>query len=92
MATIPKNGTSPSRLGGKAYEMPDLQGRALSGRLDYGFLTRGESSIIIKGVPARVCDQCAEYILDSATTRAVLAMAADAFDHGAEVEVRRFAA
>ncbi|MDA8409390.1 MAG: type II toxin-antitoxin system MqsA family antitoxin [Treponema sp.] len=56
------------------------------------FLTRGESSIIIKGVPARVCDQCGEYILDSATTRAVLAMAADAFDHGAEVEVRRFAA
>ena len=56
------------------------------------FLTRGESSIIIKGVPARVCDQFGEYILDSATTRAVLAMAVDAFDHGAEVEVRRFAA
>ena len=56
------------------------------------FLTRGESFIIIKAVPARVCDQCGEYILDSATTKAVLAMAADAFDHGAEVEVRRFAA
>ena len=55
-------------------------------------LTRGESSIIIKKVPAMVCDCCGEYMLDSDTTKAVLAMAEDSFNKGAEVEIRKFAA
>jgi YgiT-type zinc finger domain-containing protein len=55
-------------------------------------LSRGEASVIIKGVPARVCDLCGEYILDDETTKAVLVMANAAFASGAEVEIRRFAA
>ena len=55
-------------------------------------LTRGESSIIIKKVPALVCDCCGEYMLDSDTTKAVLARAEDSFNKGAEVEIRKFAA
>ncbi len=55
-------------------------------------LSRGEASVVIKGVPAQVCDCCAEYLLDSETTTAVLAMAEEAFAHGTEFEIRRFAA
>jgi len=55
-------------------------------------LTRGNSSIIIKDVPAQICDLCGEYTLDSATTELVMCMAKEAFDKGAEIEVRRFAA
>jgi YgiT-type zinc finger domain-containing protein len=54
--------------------------------------TKGEAAVIIKGVPAQVCDQCGEYTLDSETTRSVLSMADEAFAKGTEVEIRRFAA
>jgi len=55
-------------------------------------LTKEDSSIIIKGVPAQICDLCGEYTLDSATTELVMAMAKEAFEKGTEIEVRRFAA
>jgi len=55
-------------------------------------LTRGESAVIIKDVPAQICEQCGEYILSSEITAKVLAMANEAWAKGAEVEVRRFAA
>ena len=54
--------------------------------------TKGEATVIIKGVPAQVCEQCGEYTLDTETTRSVLAMAEEAFAKGTEVEIRRFAA
>ena len=55
-------------------------------------LERGDATVVIKGVPADVCENCGEYYLSGATTDAVLAMAEDAVAHGAEIEVRRFAA
>jgi YgiT-type zinc finger domain-containing protein len=55
-------------------------------------LTEGETAVIIKGVPAMICDQCGEYVLTSDVTRKVLAMAREARDKGTEVEIRRFAA
>lgn len=55
-------------------------------------LTRDDSVVIIKQVPALVCDQCGEYILSSEITKVVLAMAEEAYSKGAEVEVRRFVA
>ena len=55
-------------------------------------LTKGETAVIIKGVPAMVCDQCGEYVLSSDVTRKVLAMAREAQEKGTEVEIRRFAA
>ena len=54
--------------------------------------TKGDSAVIIKGVPAMVCDQCGEYILSSEVSKRVLAMAEEAWSKGAEVEIRRFAA
>jgi len=55
-------------------------------------LERGESIVIVKGVPADVCDNCGEYYLSEATTREVLRLADAAINTGAEVEVVRFAA
>lgn len=55
-------------------------------------LQRDETTIVIKQVPAEVCDQCGEYYLSDAMTEKVLAMAEDAIRKGAEVEVLRWAA
>lgn len=55
-------------------------------------LSRGETVVVIKEVPAVVCGQCGEYYLDDATTARVMAMAEEAVNHNAEVEVIRFAA
>jgi YgiT-type zinc finger domain-containing protein len=66
------------------------------GRYGQGFvtvvLTKEESTVIIKAVPAQVCDQCGEYTLDAEITRKVLAMANESFAKGTEAEIRRFAA
>ncbi len=55
-------------------------------------LTKNESTIIIKQVPAKVCDQCGEYILSSEITKNVLSMANEARHNGSEVEIRKYAA
>jgi YgiT-type zinc finger domain-containing protein len=67
-----------------------------TGRYKSGFvtvaLTIGKAAVIIKEVPAMVCDQCGEYVLSSEVTEKVLKIVNDALLNGAEVEVRRFAA
>ena len=55
-------------------------------------LQRGETTAIIKGVPADVCADCGEYYLSDEITERVLGMAEDAVRRGAEVEIVRFAA
>ena len=55
-------------------------------------LTKGDSAIILKQVPAEVCDQCGEYLLSSEITRKVLSMADEAWSKGSEIEIRQFAA
>jgi YgiT-type zinc finger domain-containing protein len=55
-------------------------------------LQRGESSIIYKGVPAEVCENCGEYCLSEMVTERLLAKAEEAVKNGAEVEILRFAA
>lgn len=55
-------------------------------------LQREESTVIIKGVPAEICENCGEYYLSEARTDEVLSMAEDAVAKGAEVEIRRYAA
>lgn len=55
-------------------------------------LQRGETTVVIKQVPAQVCEQCGEYYLSDGMTEAVLAMAEEAVRKGAEVEVLRWAA
>jgi len=55
-------------------------------------LTRGEMTLVIKSVPADICENCGEYYLSEETSRKVLAMAEEALLHNKEVEVIQFAA
>lgn len=66
------------------------------GEIAPGFTTiaiqRGEATIIIKGVPASICDNCEEYHLSEEVALKVYAVADAAVRSGAEVEILRFAA
>jgi YgiT-type zinc finger domain-containing protein len=55
-------------------------------------LQRGDTTVILKGVPADVCDTCGGYYLSEEVTRRVLAAASGAAARGVEVEILRFAA
>ena len=55
-------------------------------------LNRGETSVIIKHVPADLCQTCGEYYLSDDITEQVLDLAEEAVTKGAEVEILRFAA
>ena len=55
-------------------------------------LERGETIVIIKDVPADVCDNCGEYYLSEAVTEEVLNKANRAAHKGSEVEIIQFAA
>ena len=55
-------------------------------------LERDESSVIIKRVPAEVCNNCGEYYLSDLITQQVLQRAEVAINNGAEIEVIRYAA
>lgn len=67
------------------------QGETIPGAVTVS-LQRGESTIIFKGVPAEVCENCGEYYLSQAITDNLLARAEEAVKSGAEVEILRFAA
>jgi YgiT-type zinc finger domain-containing protein len=54
-------------------------------------LERDESIIVIKRVPAEVCDNCGEYYLSDPITEQVLQKAEVAVNNGAEVEIIRYA-
>lgn len=55
-------------------------------------LTRGEVTVVIKRVPADICENCGEYYLSDETSERVLAMAEEAVKHNQEVEVIQYAA
>jgi YgiT-type zinc finger domain-containing protein len=55
-------------------------------------LQRGDTTVIIKGVPAEVCENCGEYYLEENISEQVLSMAEEAAKKNAEVEILRFAA
>lgn len=55
-------------------------------------LQRESSTVIIKGVPGDVCENCGEYYLTDVVTDRVLSIAEDAVAKGAEVEILRYAA
>lgn len=55
-------------------------------------LTRGQTTVVIKDVPAEICENCAEYYLSEEVTERVHALAERAVQHGAEIEVLRYAA
>ena len=55
-------------------------------------LQRGDTTVVIKDVPAEVCRDCGEYYLDETVTRHVYRQADDAVERHAEVEIVRYAA
>ena len=55
-------------------------------------LQRGETTVILKGVPADVCANCGEYYLSDEVAGQVLERAEVAVNSGAEVEILRYAA
>jgi len=50
-------------------------------------LERDGSIVLLKNVQAQVCNNCASYFLDTATTRNVLQKAENSVKNGAELEV-----
>lgn len=55
-------------------------------------LNREQSVIVVKGVPAELCDNCGEYYLSDEIAAQVMERAETAVRRGAEVEILRFAA
>ena len=55
-------------------------------------LERGSTVLLVKEVPAQLCDQCGEYYLDEQTTRRLYEQAEKALERNAELEVLRYAA
>jgi YgiT-type zinc finger domain-containing protein len=55
-------------------------------------LERDDCIVILRQVPADVCENCGEYYLSEAITENVLNKAEDAVRKGAELEIIRYAA
>ncbi len=67
------------------------QGKTKSGTTTVT-LQRGDSTIIIKDVPAEICENCGEYYLSETITERILKMAEDSIQKGTEIGIIRFAA
>lgn len=55
-------------------------------------LTRDALTLVVKHVPAQVCDNCGEAFVDEATTARLLQAAEEAAEAGVQVEVREYVA
>lgn len=55
-------------------------------------IERGETTVLIKNVPADICENCGEYYLSDDISERVLKQAESAVTNNAEVEILRFAA
>ncbi|MFQ5708200.1 MAG: type II toxin-antitoxin system MqsA family antitoxin [bacterium] len=66
------------------------QGVTLAGEVTVT-LQREDTTVILKKVPADVCDNCGEYYLSEEVTGKLLNQAESAVKNGAEVEILRFA-
>jgi YgiT-type zinc finger domain-containing protein len=55
-------------------------------------LERGGTTLVIKGVPAQICENCGEEYVDEAVTARLLKTAEDAVRAGVQVDVREYAA
>jgi len=67
------------------------QGETQSGTTTV-ILERGKTTVVIKDVPAEICENCGEYYLSEDMTARVMEMAEAAVQHNVEIEVLRFAA
>jgi YgiT-type zinc finger domain-containing protein len=55
-------------------------------------LERGGVTLVVKGVPAQICDNCGEAYIAEEITRQLLGTAEQAVRAGVQVDVREFAA
>ncbi len=55
-------------------------------------MQRGTCTVIFKGVPADICENCGEYFVEESVTRELLCRAEEAARKGAEVEILPYAA
>lgn len=55
-------------------------------------LTRDEMTLVIKDVPAQICDTCGERFFDAHITQELLKLARDARAAGVVVDVRHYLA
>ena len=55
-------------------------------------LERDGTTLVIKGVPARVCPHCGEEYVDDETAERLLQAVEEAADAGVQVDVRRYRA
>lgn len=55
-------------------------------------LERGPTTVVIKDVPAEVCENCGEYYLSEVVTQRIEQLAEQSVQHGAVFEVLRYAA
>jgi YgiT-type zinc finger domain-containing protein len=55
-------------------------------------LQRGNTIVVLKAVPAEICENCGEYYLSADVTERVMACADVAARNGVEIEVMNYAA
>lgn len=55
-------------------------------------LERGQATLVIKNVPAKICENCGEEYLSEETNRSLLKKANEAAARGVDFELLRFAA
>ena len=55
-------------------------------------LTRGETTIAIRDVPAQICTTCGEEYVDAGTGKRLSEIAETAVSEGVQVDVRRYKA
>ena len=53
-------------------------------------LERGDALLVVRGVPAEVCDVCGEEYIDEAATSRLLKVADEAVKAGVQVDVREY--
>ncbi len=55
-------------------------------------IERGGATLVVKGVPARICDNCGEAYVDEEISRQLPDIAKEALRAGVQVDIREFAA
>lgn len=55
-------------------------------------LQQGRTVVVIRDVPAEICEDCGEYYLDDTTAQRVYADAEKSFQRHVEVEIQSYAA
>lgn len=55
-------------------------------------LERNNTTLVVKGIPAQICENCGEAYIDEGTTARLLRIAEEAAHAGVQVEVREYLA